>query len=122
MNDWRVLYDAECGFCTWSLHRLLRRDRDQRLTPVALQSAEAADLLADLTPQERMASWHLVAPDGRRWSAGAALPPLLELLPHGRTPAALFARFPRATDRGYRFVADHRSAFGRLVRRGRPAP
>jgi predicted DCC family thiol-disulfide oxidoreductase YuxK len=57
-----------------------------------------------------MASWHLISPTGTRISGGAALPRLLELLPGGRVPGAIFARFPRLTDSGYRWVAEHRSA------------
>jgi predicted DCC family thiol-disulfide oxidoreductase YuxK len=53
--------------------------------------------------------------DGRRYSAGAALEPALRLLPGGRVPAALFARFPRVTERAYRWVADHRGTLGRFV-------
>src|ERR1700722_8945509 len=78
-----VLYDADCGFCTWLLAGLLRFDRAQRLRPIALQRPEAGDLLGDLTLAERMASWHLVCETGARFSAGAALAPLLALLPCG---------------------------------------
>ncbi|MHB8689649.1 MAG: thiol-disulfide oxidoreductase DCC family protein [Solirubrobacteraceae bacterium] len=56
-----------------------------------------------------MASWHLIAPTGERCSRGAAVPPLLRLLPAGRLPAVRFALFPKIIDRGYRWVADHRS-------------
>jgi predicted DCC family thiol-disulfide oxidoreductase YuxK len=55
--------------------------------------------------ERKMASWHLVTKDGRVYSAGAALPPLLRLLPGGRPLAALAAAFPRLTERGYRHVA-----------------
>jgi predicted DCC family thiol-disulfide oxidoreductase YuxK len=112
---WRVLYDPDCGFCRWSLGRLLAWDRDHRLEPVALGSPTADGLLADLTSEERMRSWHLVAPDGRRWSAGAAAPPLLRLLPGGRVPAALLARAPAATERAYRWVAEHRTLVGKPI-------
>ena len=37
------------------------------------------------------------------------------LLPGGRVPAAMVARLPKLTERGYRWVADHRSALGKLV-------
>ncbi|HEY2159757.1 MAG TPA: DCC1-like thiol-disulfide oxidoreductase family protein [Solirubrobacteraceae bacterium] len=114
-NRWTVLYDADCGFCRWSLGRVLVLDRRRSLRPVALGTPEADALLADMAPDERAASWHLVSPGGRRWSAGEAAPPLLRLLPGGRAPAALIARFPRLTERGYRWVAGHRSWFGKLV-------
>ncbi|HVY95599.1 MAG TPA: DCC1-like thiol-disulfide oxidoreductase family protein [Solirubrobacterales bacterium] len=112
---WTVLYDAECGICRTLLAGLLSWDRGRRLRPIALQASEADALLADLPPAERMASWHLLSPAGERWSAGAALPPLLRLLPGGAAPAAAFARFPGATERGYRWVADHRAALARLL-------
>ena len=115
VRPWAVLYDADCGFCTWLLAGLLRWDRAVRLKPIALQRPEAEDLLADLEPAERMASWHLISPSGERHPGGAALPPLLRLLPGGRAPAAAFARFPRFTERGYRWVAEHRSPLSRLV-------
>jgi hypothetical protein len=62
-----------------------------------------------------MASWHLISPQGARRSGGDAIPPLLRLLPGGRAPAALFARFPAATAAGYRWVAEHRTPLSRWV-------
>ena len=61
--------------------RVLGADRRRALRPVAIQSAEGAALLAGLDEARRMASWHLVDPEGRRTSAGAAVAPLLRLLP-----------------------------------------
>jgi predicted DCC family thiol-disulfide oxidoreductase YuxK len=111
---WTVLYDADCGFCMWLLSALLQWDRAARLHPIALQRSEADDLLQELTSAERMASWHLISPIGERRSGGAAVSPLLRVLA-GRLPAAGFARFPRLTDRGYRWVAEHRSQLSKLV-------
>ena len=111
-----LLYDADCGFCLWSLHRVLALDRHHRLRPVALQDPEADELLRGMDPERKMASWHLVTPNGSVHSAGAALGPLLRLLPRGRPIASLAERFPRATERAYRWVADHRSLLGRVVR------
>ena len=110
-----VLYDADCGVCVWLLAILLRFDRAGRLRSLALQDPEADDLLADLTPAERIASWHLISPAGARRSGGAALAPLLALLPHGRVPSAVLARVPRVTDRGYRWTAEHRAQLAKLV-------
>jgi predicted DCC family thiol-disulfide oxidoreductase YuxK len=114
-GTWTVIYDGDCGVCQTLLALLLRADRDRRLRPLALRTGAADQLLADLTPAQRDASWHLIDPAGRRESAGAAAPPLLRLLPGGGPPAALLARVPRQTERAYRAVADHRSAIGRWV-------
>lgn len=112
---WLVLYDGDCGLCKWLLAGLLRFDRDGRLRPLALQRPEAEALLADLEPAERMASMHLVSPQGRRTSAGAALPALLKLLSGGRLPAAILERFPRFTSAGYGWIAAHRIGISRFV-------
>jgi predicted DCC family thiol-disulfide oxidoreductase YuxK len=114
-GSWVVLYDGECNFCHTLLALILQADRDRRLRPLAIQTPEGEQLLADLTPEQRLASWHLVAPDGHRESAGAAGPPLLRLLPGGAVPAAALARAPKQTERAYEWVADHRSQLSRLV-------
>ena len=111
-----MLYDADCGFCRWSLNRVLAWDRDDRLRPVALQDAEAERLLPDMDDEERMGSWHLVTADGERFSAGEAVPPLLALLPGGRVPARLAGAAQPLTNALYRLVASNRSFFGRLTR------
>jgi predicted DCC family thiol-disulfide oxidoreductase YuxK len=114
-TEWILIYDPDCGFCRWSLSWILRADRPRRVVPVPLGSEEANALLSDMAPEQRAASWHLVAPDGPRWSAGAAAPPLLRLLPGGRVPAGLLSAAPGLTERAYRWVADHRSTLGKLI-------
>jgi predicted DCC family thiol-disulfide oxidoreductase YuxK len=110
-----LLYDADCGFCRWSLAKILAWDRRRALRPVSLQSGEADRLLAGMPEERRMASWHLVGADGELHSAGAGFPPLLRLLPGGAPLAAVAAKAPWLTERGYLWVAGHRSLFGRLV-------
>jgi predicted DCC family thiol-disulfide oxidoreductase YuxK len=113
-----ILYDSDCGFCRWSLGKVLAWDRRRSLRPVALQSTEAARLLAEMPRQQRMDSWHLVDGEGRLRSAGAAFPSLLRLLPGGRPLARLTAGAPKLTDRLYRWVAGRRSVWGKLVTDG----
>jgi len=113
--NWTLFYDAGCGFCRWSLAHLLALDRERRVRPVALDTPAADALLADLTPEQRARSWHLVAPEGRRFSAGSAAPPLLRLLAGGRIPAALLASVPKPTERAYRWVADHRAGLSKAI-------
>lgn len=113
-----VLYDQDCGFCRWSLAKLLAWDRRRALTPVPLASPKADRILDGMPAEERRASWHLLDAEGGLHSGGAAFPPLLRLLPGGAPLAAIASRAPRLTDRGYRWVADHRSGLGRFVTDG----
>jgi len=118
MNRAVLLYDSDCGFCRWSLGKVLAWDRRGRLRPVSLQSKEAEELLAGMSEKERMGSWHLVGPDGELRSAGAGIAPLLHVLPGASPLAAVAARMPRVMERGYRFVAGNRSLWGKLVTDG----
>ena len=110
-----ILYDQDCGFCRWSLDRILAWDREGRLRPVPLQDPEADRLLAGMDREERMASWHLVGPDGRVYSAGAAVAPLARLLPAGAPIAAVARSLPGLTERAYRLVARNSDRFGRFL-------
>jgi predicted DCC family thiol-disulfide oxidoreductase YuxK len=113
-----LLYDRDCGFCRWSLGKVLAWDRRGRIRPVSLQSKEAERLLGGLGEEERMGSWHLVEPDGQVRSAGAGIAPLLRTLPGGSPLAAVARRMPGAMERGYRWVAGRRSRWGKLVTDG----
>jgi predicted DCC family thiol-disulfide oxidoreductase YuxK len=110
-----ILFDNDCGFCRWSLSKLLAWDRHGRLRPVALQSEEADDLLMGMDRERKMASWHLVARNGHIYSGGAAVPQLARLLPASAPIAALATAFPRTADRAYRWVARHRERLGRVL-------
>src|SRR5262245_61691046 len=110
-----VLFDEDCGSCRWSARQLLRWDRAGRLRAASIQSEEGDRLLADVSEERRLASWHLVTPTGRRFSGGAAVAPLARLLPAGPPIAFLAETFPRTTDRLYRLVARHRGRLGALL-------
>jgi predicted DCC family thiol-disulfide oxidoreductase YuxK len=111
-----VLYDDQCGFCKWSLAKILAWDRGKRLRAVPIQSEEGARLLRDVDPASRLGSWHLVSAEGELFSGGAAAEPLARLLPYGRPLAAAFGAFPRLTEAAYRYIARHRSRWARLLR------
>ena len=110
-----VLYDEDCGFCKWSLDKILAWDRRRTLRPVAIQSAEGQRLLAGVPADRRLDSFHLVTREGELRSGGIAAPPLVAELPAGRPLAAVFRTFPKTTDRAYRFVAEHRDWFARRL-------
>jgi predicted DCC family thiol-disulfide oxidoreductase YuxK len=116
VDRYPLLYDQDCGVCRTLLGAVLAWDRQWRLRPVALQSAEADALLGGMREQQRMGSWHLAGPDGMR-SAGAAFPALFGLLPGGAPLAALTRRAPGPSERAYRLVADNRSKLSKLVPR-----
>jgi predicted DCC family thiol-disulfide oxidoreductase YuxK len=59
----------------------------------------------------------MIATDGEIISAGAALPELLAIVGRHRFAMSAFRRFPTLTERGYRWVANHRNALGKLTRR-----
>jgi predicted DCC family thiol-disulfide oxidoreductase YuxK len=110
-----ILYDEDCGFCKWSLDKILIWDRSRRLQPVPIQSEEGDRLLANVDPAARLGSWHLVD-DGKLFSAGAAAAPLARILPAGRPLARVFDTFPGLTDATYRYIASHRGRWSRLLR------
>jgi len=121
--DATVLYDRDCGFCRWSLAKILAWDRARRLHPLPIQSEEGRRLLdaAGVPEEHRLRSWHLVHPDGRVESAGDALPAVFRLLPAGAPFAAITRALPGPSRRGYMLVANNRTLFGRPLTRGMKA-
>jgi predicted DCC family thiol-disulfide oxidoreductase YuxK len=113
--DHTVLYDADCGFCKCMMAVVLACDRRSRVRPLAIQSGPGQQMLHELPSVVQLASWHVVAPDGTRWSGGAAIPPLLRILPFGRLTRRVALRFPRALDHGYEWVARNRVALSRPI-------
>lgn len=115
-----VLYDADCGFCTWSVDRIAARVAPGSMEIVPLQAERADELLGGrLDDAAKWASWHLVEPGGALYSGGEAIPRVLRHMRGGRLAGRLAARLPRTTDAAYRFVARHRDKLGRVVRADR---
>jgi predicted DCC family thiol-disulfide oxidoreductase YuxK len=110
----RLFYDQDCGFCRWSLLKVLRWSGDG-VEAVPIQSERAIEALGDMDHATRMASWHLVLPDGSRFSAGAAVPELMGYLPGARPLAPMARLLVRPIDVVYRLVARNRRRLGRYV-------
>lgn len=109
-----VYYDADCGFCIWTVALLLRLDRGRRVTPATIQGAVHGDLAT--VPADRvMTSFHARADGAPPVSAGAALTVLLCTLGPLRPIGRLTARFPRLTDRAYFAVANRRGRWATLI-------
>ena len=111
----QVLYDAECGFCRWSVAALLRLDSRGLLVPVAIQSVQGQDLLAGVPEDLRLASAHCCTPGVKVLSGGDAAGPIAERLPGGSPVAWVAARAPGLMRFGYGAVASRRSSFGRWI-------
>ncbi|HWT21985.1 MAG TPA: DUF393 domain-containing protein, partial [Solirubrobacteraceae bacterium] len=95
-----LLYDNGCGFCQWMMWLILRHDRRGAIRPVPIQSPTGEDLLADLDPEARLASWHAVEPSGRRSSGGDAFAPVLRAVPRLAPLGRIVALLPGPLLRG----------------------
>lgn len=107
-----VLFDEDCGFCRWAADQLRAWDRAGALAFRSIQAAERDGALDALGRDARYASWHVVTPDGRLWSGGDAVAPLMRRLPGGGLVAVIATMVPETTERLYRFVARHRGQLG----------
>ncbi|HEX2056982.1 MAG TPA: DUF393 domain-containing protein [Actinomycetota bacterium] len=115
-----VLYDADCGFCTWVVDRLAGRVAPGAIEIVPLQAARADELLGGrVDEQAKWESWHLIEPDGALFSGGDAVPRVLRHVRGGRVAGRIADRWPRATSALYRVVARNRDRLGRVVRADR---
>lgn len=111
-----VLYDADCGFCSWCATALDRLDRGHRLRLLPLQSAATA--LDDAPPERLLLESMHVRDDAGRWDrGGAALLRIARVVPILR-PLAIAGRLPFARlgfEAWYRVIARNRHRLGRLL-------
>ena len=120
MSGPAVLYDADCGFCTWVVDQIAARVEPEAVEIVPLQAARADELLAGRVDERaKWESWHLVEPDGTMYSGGDAIPHVLRHVRGGRLAGRAAGRFPRVTEGLYRIVARNRDRLGRVVRADR---
>ncbi|HEX4467545.1 MAG TPA: DCC1-like thiol-disulfide oxidoreductase family protein [Solirubrobacteraceae bacterium] len=114
-----LLYDRDCGLCRTIVAAALSLDRDGRLHPLALQDEQAVALLAGMSDEQRMASFHIVEESTAAVaSAGAGLALLAVALPATGPLGRMLRRSPRFTDFAYRLIAGNRDRIGPLIPRG----
>lgn len=111
-----VLFDADCGFCSWSATVLDRLDRAHALRLLPLQSA--ATELDDAPPEGvLLETMHVRSRDGRWERGGAALLRIAGAVPVLR-PLAVAGRVPLVRwgfEAWYRVVARNRHRLGRVL-------
>ncbi len=116
-----VLYDADCPFCTASVRRLRRWDRDGKFDLVPLQSAETSPdpaLRAAAKRYPLQTALHVVdRRTGRVSAGGRAMLTILDALPGGRLlrPWAALPTVPAMADLVYGMVSDRRADLGWAV-------
>jgi predicted DCC family thiol-disulfide oxidoreductase YuxK len=117
-GSWRLLYDGRCRFCQWTAWAILQLDTRGVLEPLTFD--EAVERGTGTPPgTELHGSWHLLSPEGERWSGGEAIPHLARLL-LGRAAAPLEAQEMRLLERRvYGWLTRHRGTLSRLLP---PAP
>jgi predicted DCC family thiol-disulfide oxidoreductase YuxK len=123
-----VLYDDECGLCTWTARQLRSLDRRRRLEFVPLQHAaqhpERPDVAAVAEAHDLRRSIHVLRGDGAVRAGGRAMLEIIDALPGGwlLRPWAALPGVEQAVDGAYRQIARHRAPIGRLLIRGGTAP
>ncbi|MCG9894046.1 MAG: DUF393 domain-containing protein [Fimbriimonadaceae bacterium] len=113
MADHLLIWDGTCGFCAWSVERLMRWDaKTQRIRPVASEACPSPPLTPEILSQTR-GQVVLVGPDGETTGGADALVKILELT--GRPGLARLARplLPLLRP-GYRLVARNRHRLSKM--------
>jgi predicted DCC family thiol-disulfide oxidoreductase YuxK len=109
-----VLYDADCGVCTWTARLLRRFDRHDRLRLIPLASAS----LPGQPPLETLLEQlHVMDSDGMWWAGADACIEIADRLAVLR-PLVWPAAIPLARPLfgfGYRMVAGNRHRLGALL-------
>lgn len=108
---YRFYWDSDCRFCNRLRQFGGALDWSGAVSFVPLNSEAAEIDLGHLTPEEMMASSHLVDPMGRVYSRGEGILELARLLPLCAPLAFVFCLLPNhraLADRLYGWVSRHR--------------
>nr|AIF12387.1 hypothetical protein [uncultured marine thaumarchaeote KM3_55_F05] len=92
-----MVYDQECMLCR-SFKRLIKLlDTQRRLRFLSLMSSTSAVLLGNMSVKQKIASFHLITPQGLVSSGNEAFPLLADLLTGTRLAGRLLERSRRIT-------------------------
>jgi predicted DCC family thiol-disulfide oxidoreductase YuxK len=112
-----VIFDGDCGICTWSAEWIEARDSQQQA--LAVEPYQTTDLERyDLTPEQTSRSVYLALPDGTTYKEARAVFETLKRLPgiYGVVGALLAnpaaARLARPV---YRWVARNRTTISQRL-------
>ena len=109
----RLVYDDDCGFCTWCADWAVRNGDFE---PVGFSDLSADE--RERLPDDWEECVHLLA-DGRVYSCGRATEEVLART--GQVPGDVvhfldgFSDYERFREKAYRMVADRRSDLGKVV-------
>ncbi|RDV39251.1 DUF393 domain-containing protein [Bradymonadaceae bacterium TMQ3] len=111
-----LLYDAECGFCTYWARRWAMKIGDA-LQIVALQ--RRGGRFEAIAQRDLLEAIHFVDVEGRIWRGAAAVYKAAALRPRYRLPWWMYRYVPGfrpLSEWGYRLVANNRLTVSRLTR------
>ena len=115
MTDPTLVYDDDCGFCTWWADFFAERSD---IPLVGFSELGDYPELRDRLPEDYEECSHLVTDDAV-YSCGEAMEEAFLLTDDDGTKLVRVARelpgYGRVRERAYRFFADHRNWFGPLV-------
>lgn len=116
-----LVFDDDCGFCTWCADAVAARS-----TVRTVGFSELTDEQRDRLPADYESCSHLLV-DGETYSCGASIEAALVRVDGGEAlrPVVRFLRqfeeYPRLRERAYRLAADNRDRLGRVVSKTPPA-
>ena len=109
-----LVFDGECGFCTRFAERLQRWSREP-LTLTAFSDLPRERWLTTLSDAEIQASSHFITPEGREYHGGESVTRALRLLRGGRLAGALdLPGLSWLREIGYAVVAGNRSLLSKV--------
>ncbi|MDS0223211.1 DUF393 domain-containing protein [Haloarcula sp. S1AR25-5A] len=121
MSDATLVYDDDCGFCTWWADFI-----DERSDLEIVGFSELDEGLLERLPDDYESCSHLVT-DEAVYSCGESIETALTYTDMGKPARPLvsffgqFEDYERLRERAYRKVADNRSTWGKVMSKTPPA-